>query len=394
MVVTYLHCMHKERQDRKLRALREQDQSSKMRWLLLALLLIVAMVGFYYYISYSQTPQPRTTREKTSKPRTTQGKTGKPQTKTTKSPKEKPRTGSEKVETSNPPKKTSAKKPGKKPVKKKPPKMSEHEEKLKYRVLRQPIPVSDPDRPHMMEILTADNLLIDGKYQDALDRFNAILSTFPQSARAQFGKGITLSHMAKEKRSNKLLDSAIDFFRMVGLQSITAGDSIRLPALVAMVDKAQERGKIQLAVRGMEKLVELRSDDMTFANKLGMLYLSQGNARKAKTQFKKSIDKFEDNHFGRAQLGSILYSEKQYEQALPLIMGGIRNDQDIRKSGRFYNYAGDTLKRLNRSEEASMERNIRTVLQYLSLLVLGTRSIWRGSIHGLVSFYLAEVSGE
>ena len=225
------------------------------------------------------------------------------------------------------------------------------QEQLKNRILRQPILVDDPDRPYAIDLVAADNLLIDKNYPEALEQLNAILSKFPQSPRAQFGKGITLSHMAREKKSLKLLDSAIDFFRAAGLDSIIASESIRVASLVAMVDKAEERGKGQLALRGMEKLVELRSDNVVYANQLGMLYLKHGKEKKAKAQFKKNVERFEDDYYGQAQLGYILYMEKHYEKALPLLINGIRNNKDIRRSGSFYNYAGDTLTRLNRSQE-------------------------------------------
>lgn len=228
-------------------------------------------------------------------------------------------------------------------------------ENLNKRVLRQPVPPADPDRPHVLDIITADNLLVDGKHQEALERFNAILSQFPQSARAQFGKGLTLIRMAREKRSNKLMDTAIDFFYKAGVESTIASEAVQLAALLAMVDHAQERGKLELAIEGMEKLVELHEDKMLYANQLGVLYLRKGNKAKAKAQLKKSVAGFEDNHFAKAQLGYILYSEKKYEQALPMMMDGIRHSEDIRKNGNFYNYAGDTLTRLNRSQEVSFE---------------------------------------
>lgn len=192
---------------------------------------------------------------------------------------------------------------------------------------------------------------MDGKYQDALDRFNAILSQFPQSPRAQLGKGLTLVRMAKEKRSNKLMDTAIEFFRKAGLESILSNDAIRLSALLGMVDHARDRGNLKLAVEGTEKLVELYDDNPVYANQLGMLYLGLGSTKKAKEQFTKCVEKFDSNHFAKAQLGYILYLEKLYDPALPLILDGIRRNEEVRKNGNFYNYAGDALTRLNRSDE-------------------------------------------
>ena len=300
---------------------------------------MVAAVGLYYYIwHYQEVPQQRTKKQSNT--------ASKPQREKPKADKQKP--------AKKPPRKSNKEKAQEK---KKQTAKAEQEaekerlEKVSNRVLRQPIKGGDPDRPHMLDILTADNLLIAGNYQEALERFNAILSTFPQSPRAQFGKGLTLSHMAQEKRSNKLMETAVDFFRQAGMESLLSTDDVKIASLVAMVDYAQQIGKKQLAIRGMEKLVEIRSENATYANQLGMIYLDQGKMWKAKEQFRKCVKDFEDNYFAKAQLGFIIYTEKHYEEALPLMMEGIRSDDDIRQNGFFYNYAGDCLVRLNRTEE-------------------------------------------
>lgn len=327
-----------------------EEKGAKVRWLLLAVLLVVAAVGLYYYMTWYSLPSPsKSAPSETSKKKAQATKEGKKQA--VKNP-----PGDKEKKSKHQKKRTS-------PPKKKPSQPSTEGgktpeeillEKQRSRVLRQPIAVDDPDKPHVFEIITGDNLLADGKYQEALERFNAILSQFPQSPRAQFGKGIALSHMAKEKRSNKLMDTAIDFLRMAGLDSILATDTVRTAALVAMADKAEERGKGHLAVRGMEKVVEMNGESKTFANRLAMLHLTQGNLKKAKSQFKKNIDKFEENHFAQAQLGLILYKERRYEQALPLLLEGIRKDSDIQNNGYYYNSAGDCLVRLNRSDEVGV----------------------------------------
>lgn len=337
-----------DRQLKKAKVLKEQQrQNAKFRWTLVAVLLIVMAVGLYYYFwHYQATDLPKSRRKTQS------------QSSTSKPSREKPKTG--KTEKQKPPnhkqqkmkkENSKGKADSKSAIETDRKERLEQVKRLNQRVLHQPIPGSDPDRPHALDIITGDNLLADGKYQEALERFNAILSQFPQSPRAQLGKGLTLSRMAREKRSNKLMDTAIEFFRKVGVESIISSDAIKVAALVPMVDYAQERGQIKLAIQGMEKLVELRDEEMVYANQLGVLYLKQGNTKKAKAQFKKSVDNFEENHFAKAQLGSILHLERHYEQALPLMMDGIRLDKDVRRSGYIYNYAGDALNRLNRSQE-------------------------------------------
>ena len=81
------------------------------------------------------------------------------------------------------------------------------------RLLRRPIAPGDADRPYIIEILNGDNLLLEKRYSEALEKFNEILKMFPQSPRGLFGKGETLTGLAREKTSNKLMETAIEFYQ-------------------------------------------------------------------------------------------------------------------------------------------------------------------------------------
>ena len=221
-------------------------------------------------------------------------------------------------------------------------------------LLKRPIPPSDSDRPYIIEILTATTLLEDKKYWEALERFNSILKTFKQSPRALYGKAVTLYYMAMEKRSNELLDTSIDFFYQVGIDSFLTPEDIRISALLQLSDLARRHAKPQLSVKALEKLCGIKSDNSSYANMLGVSYLVAGNIRKAKAQFKKVLKKFPDNYYAKAHIGFVLYSDKQFEEALPLLLEGLRNDPDIKTNPRFYLYAGESLMRLNRSDEVSV----------------------------------------
>ena len=221
-------------------------------------------------------------------------------------------------------------------------------------LLKRPIPPSDSDRPYIIEILTATTFLEDKKYWEALERFNSILKTFKQSPRALYGKAVTLYYMAMEKRSNELLDTSIDFFYQVGIESFLTPEDIRISALLQLSDLARKHAKPQLSVKALEKLCSIKGDNSSYANMLGVSYLVAGNSRKAKAQFKKVLKKFPDNYYAKAHIGFVLYSNKQFEEALPLLLEGLRNDPDIKTSPRFYLYAGESLTRLNRSDEVSV----------------------------------------
>jgi tetratricopeptide (TPR) repeat protein len=376
------------RQAMKARILKEQEQQSKrIRWAVLAVLLALAVVCFYYYWYFQATDLDPEQRTRQNTPRTQR---------------EKPKGDRQKQKSKKTQKKSTEQKEGaggKSKGKGKAGKSKAREaaakaerdrmEKMNQRVLRQPIPGSDPDRPHTLEIISADNILMEGDYKEALDRFNAILSQFPQSPRALLGKGLTLARMAKEKKSNKLMDTAIDFFRKAGVESFLATETVKLSALLAMVDHARDRGNLKLAIEGTEKLVELYKDNALYANQLGMLYLTQGSRKQARTQFRKNVERFEENAFAKAQLGYFLYSEKQYEQALPLLLEGIRQDKEVRVNANFYNYAGDVLVRLNRSEEVCFRTYKSSHVPTFCCVCSGFCTVQRSGGTGSVSLHLA-----
>ena len=81
------------------------------------------------------------------------------------------------------------------------------------RLLRRPVLPTDADRPYVIEILNGDNLLLEKRYSEALEKFNEVLKMFPQSPRGLFGKGETLAGLAEQKSSNKLKDTAIEFYQ-------------------------------------------------------------------------------------------------------------------------------------------------------------------------------------
>lgn len=330
------------RQESKIQAMTEDKQSSdKRRWLIIIIVLILSAIGLLYYISYynngvsaplpvrsKSTQVPKTTpKTKTDTKRDIQEQVRSKKNAENRSSKEKMNT--EQVNTLG-----------------KPPKATK-----KTRILRRAYPPSDPDKPYLVEIINADNLLEAGDYTRALEAFNAVVKKFPQSPRGLYGKAMTLVSMAQQKKSNKLMDTAIDFFKEAGLESFVGSEEVRIAALVELADRAYERSKPELSLKALEKLVEVRQDNVLFSNRLGLGYIADGRVKKAKVHFKKHTEKFPDDYFGRAQLGYILYSEKRYNHALPLLLDGIRNDDRVKNNAKFYRYAGESLTKLNRSDE-------------------------------------------
>lgn len=333
------------RQEHKIQTITEHTKhTDTVRWIAIALILILALIGLYFYFTYYNTGvshPPHMGSKSTRVPKTSGSKAAKG-TKGTKQTKD--HVHPKKESTNKKSDKSSASTKQASPTNKSP-------QKPKTRILRRAYAGSDPDKPYLVDIINGDNLLEAGEYTMALETFNSVIKKFPQSVRGLYGKAMALSQMAKEKKSNKLMDTAIEFYKKAGIESFVGNEEVRVAALVELSDRAYERGKPGLSIKALEKLVELREDNVLFSNRLGLGYIADGKTKKAKAHFKKHIEKFPDDHFGKAQLGYVFYSEKRYEQALPLLLDGIRNDEGVKQNPKFYRYAGESLTKLNRSDE-------------------------------------------
>ena len=128
----------------------------------------------------------------------------------------------------------------------------------------------------------------------------------------------------------------------------------QVAALARLADLCQERGKHAAAVSALEKLYNFDNNDTVVANRLGTAYVRTGKYQKAESHFKKLLRNAPDNTYAKAHLGYLLFRDREFEKALPLLMEGLRHDASIQRNPRFYLYAGEALSRLNRSDEVRL----------------------------------------
>ena len=379
------------RKDLKTQVDRErQRRRDTIRWVVVGLFLLLALLGLYYYMTrYSVARPPAAARPK-AKPtpadkakakaqtpkkkrddKTAPGatkpsepsagkkekdaKSGKPKPKEAGKTSKKPASGKSLPDAKKQPspKKASgsaAKKPKPAPPPQRKESIVDEVDLSKIRLLRRPFPPADADRPHLMEILSADNLLEAKRFNHAIEKFNEVLKRFPQSPRSLLGKGQALEGLAREKRSNKLMDKAMEFYEDAS-KVVTANADIKSAALVFLAGAAEVRGKPTKEIAALEKLYALREEMPRDAGLLGLAHLRAGEPKKAKPYFEKVLEASPDDSFARGHLGFVLFSEGQYEEALPLLLDGIRNDPTLKANPKFYLYTGEALNRLRRADE-------------------------------------------
>ena len=220
-------------------------------------------------------------------------------------------------------------------------------------VLQWPIEPADPDRPFIIEILTGEKAIRRKKFKQALEAFEEILTRFPQSPRGMYGKAQTLCKYAELKHSNKYLDLCIDAYYSVGIDNVITPKDVRREALLRLADRASFRGKLQTSVKAWAELAHHFPDNQLYTRKVALTYIAAGKNTKALEYFKVAVTKWPDDLFSKAHIGLLLKLEGKFEEALPLLLDGLKKDEEIRKLAQFFHHGGECLTRLGRSEEVS-----------------------------------------
>lgn len=184
-------------------------------------------------------------------------------------------------------------------------------------------------------------------------------------------KGISA---AKSSRDEELFVNAVS--------KVLGKDQNNLDALNALAVFYIEKDKPGLAKIILNRALEAHPDEKALHNNMGIVYLTEGEMRRAISSFKKSIELNRNYRVGLANLGSIYLEYGDYQRALePLEAGYSLIKGDLRKSGDqsveiANNYAvalagvgrGDEAKKIYERILDADSRNIGVLLNYATLL--------------------------
>ncbi len=345
------------------------DNSTHLQWIILILVFSLAILGLIYYNNYYQ-PQVTTPTKSNPKQHGSSIKVSKT-TKIKSTVKNEPKNTKKPAPSNKVTSKESKNKPETDPAATKteegipadlpqyPPEKLENlvvfPKNLRERLLRLPIPPSDADRPLILEIVSAevsaDDFLIKKDYSKALEKFNELLKRLPQSPRSLYGKAIALEHIADKRNNVKVLDSAIEHYRKVSIDSFLAPAIIKEACLIQLVTLLNKRERYEEAITACERLYKIDPENDGYAIQLGLIYIKANRMATAKEQLKNVINKWPGNLLAKANLGYVYYLEGDCSSAIPLLRAGMEEDSGTRKNARFYRYTGDCLVKLNMYNE-------------------------------------------
>ncbi|XP_041101756.1 aspartyl/asparaginyl beta-hydroxylase-like isoform X3 [Polyodon spathula] len=201
------------------------------------------------------------------------------------------------------------------------------------------------DKTIKAEIDAAEKLRKKGKVEDAMRAFEDLVSKYPESPRARYGKAQTEDDLAEKQRSNEALQRAIKTYGEVAEVPSAPTDLVKL-ALRRRAERQQFLGRLRGALVTLEKLVQLFPDDVSLKNELGVGYLLLGDNKRARRVYEEVLSVAPDDGFAKVHYGFILKSENMMAESIPYLKEGLESGDPGTDDGRFYFHLGDALQRV------------------------------------------------
>ena len=141
------------------------------------------------------------------------------------------------------------------------------------------------DKTITKELDKAEKLFETKQYEKAQRAFEKLVKDHPDSPRAMHGLAKSLDEVADVRRSNQILQEAVDTYGKVGNVKDCPLPLKRM-AVLRQAERVSFLGKSYIAVHVLENLAMEMPQDLEVWNKLGVQCLLNGNEDRAKKAFK------------------------------------------------------------------------------------------------------------
>ncbi|XP_009330364.1 PREDICTED: aspartyl/asparaginyl beta-hydroxylase isoform X1 [Pygoscelis adeliae] len=228
-------------------------------------------------------------------------------------------------------------------------KETEQDKTEKAKKKKKPKLLNKFDKTIKAELDAAEKLRKKGKIEEALRAFEALVSQYPQSPRARYGKAQSEDDLAEKMRSNEMLQKAINTYdEVVSLPNVPS-DLVKL-SLKREADRQQFLGRMRGSLITLQKLVQLFPSDTSFKNDLGVGYLLIGDNSNAKKVYEEVLSLAPNDGFAKVHYGFILKAENKIAESIPYLKEGLESGDPGTNDGRFYFHLGDALQRMGDKE--------------------------------------------
>ncbi|XP_014256084.1 aspartyl/asparaginyl beta-hydroxylase isoform X2 [Cimex lectularius] len=181
--------------------------------------------------------------------------------------------------------------------------------------------------------------------------YESVLRTRPNSPRALHGKAQILDKQAEMKRSNAILQEAIQTYLMVVNQPKVPPTLLKLAAL-RCINRIRFRGQYMQSIPLHKTLISTFKNEPDYRNDMGITYLMVNRLQEAGDVFKSVLAIWPKDAMARSHYGLVLKLQGKMKESIPHLKEGLLADIPATRDARLYFHLGDALARTGQSSEA------------------------------------------
>ncbi|CAH0562591.1 unnamed protein product [Brassicogethes aeneus] len=212
--------------------------------------------------------------------------------------------------------------------------------------------ITNPDDWEVKEKIDEAQKSINNNAANAIKLFDDILQQFPSSPRSLYGKAQALDALADQKRSNELLQKALDLYLEVLNDKKTTNTLFKVVAERA-IKRLRFIGQYRKAISVQNALIEKFPDISEYSNELAVTYLTVNRIPEARVILQKVLSKWPNDGFALVHYGFILKTvDDNLVDGIQFLQKGIQTNHKGVIDGRFFFHLGDALTRVGKNDEA------------------------------------------
>ncbi|XP_064215543.1 aspartyl/asparaginyl beta-hydroxylase isoform X1 [Tribolium castaneum] len=186
----------------------------------------------------------------------------------------------------------------------------------------------------------------------ALKLFDALLQNYSSSPRSLYGKAQALDVLAEQKRSNELLQKAIEaYLKVLDLDQVP--DILFEAAAERCINRMRFIGNYNRAIEVHYKLIARFPQKTHHRNQLVVSLLTINRVSKAREILQETLSKNPNDGFALVHYGFILKTvDNNLNESISYLERGLSTKGPGVVDGRFYFHLGDALSRVGRTLDA------------------------------------------
>ncbi|XP_034476253.1 aspartyl/asparaginyl beta-hydroxylase isoform X3 [Drosophila innubila] len=204
------------------------------------------------------------------------------------------------------------------------------------------------------ELHKANAEMINENPAKALRAFNILTHTYAHKPTAHLSRAQALERMADTRRSNQLLQEAIESYkRYLAFGELITNQSEFRIASERCIQHLRFLGHTHQVFSIHELLIERYPDEAQLRNQLSLSYLMSNNLAKVQHVAGETLKRWPNNSVAQLHFGlAVKQLTGDYARALPYLEFAIQSQEAGTQEAYFYLALGETLQRLGRHTEA------------------------------------------